>query len=278
MRTLMIQGTSSGAGKSTVVTALCRIFSDMGVSVAPYKSQNMSNLSYRGRGFEISRAQAIQAVAARTPIVPELNPILLKPRGNYYSTVYTNGRRLGRMHARDYYSGFVLSDGIRIAAAALEKLQKSHDMVILEGAGSPAEINLQKYDIANMAMAQRARAPVVLVADIDRGGAFASLAGTMQLLGRRHQDRVRGFIFNKFRGDKGLLEPGIARLGRITKKETFGVLPMMRLDIPDEDSLDATPDDFSWDRRGMDRLDAQISKLARTVREHLDVGRLEAVL
>ncbi len=151
----MIQGTSSGAGKTILVAALCRIFSDKGYRVAPYKSQNMSNFAYITPDFEISRAQAIQAIAARCDITSDLNPILLKPLGNYYSMVYLNGKRYKKMHAKDYYEKFVNSEGIKNASRSLKTLQKNFDLIILEGAGSPAEINLQKFDIANMKMAQR---------------------------------------------------------------------------------------------------------------------------
>ena len=146
MTSLMIQGTSSGAGKTILTAALCRIFSDKGFSVAPFKSQNMSNFSYHGRGFEISRAQAVQAVAARCQISPDLNPILLKPLGNYYSTVFLNGKKFKKMHASEYYDTFVRTDGMKLALESFYRLEKQHDMIILEGAGSPAEINLTKYD------------------------------------------------------------------------------------------------------------------------------------
>ena len=148
MKTLMIQGTSSGAGKTTLVAALCRIFSDSGFSVAPFKSQNMSNFSYKEKNFEISRAQAIQAIAARCKITPDLNPILLKPLGNYYSTVFLQGKKYKKMHAKDYYQKFVRKQGIKAVLDSFSRLKK-HDFIILEGAGSPAEINLQKFDIAN---------------------------------------------------------------------------------------------------------------------------------
>ena len=157
MKTLMIQGTSSGAGKSTLVTALCRIFSDKGFSVAPFKSQNMSNFAFHGKNFEISRAQAIQAIGARAEIVPEMNPILLKPRGNYYSMVYLNGKRFKKMHAKDYYSKFVKTKGLQTAMSSIKKLEKNYDLIIMEGAGSPAEINLQKFDIANMSIAEKTK-------------------------------------------------------------------------------------------------------------------------
>ena len=278
MKTLMVQGTSSGAGKSTLVTALCRIFSDRGFSVAPYKSQNMSNFSYRGKDFEISRAQAVQAVGARTEITPDMNPILLKPRGNYYSTVYLNGRRFKKMHARDYYSGFVRSRGIGIAMDAIKRLQKSHDLLIIEGAGSPTEINLQKFDIANMLIAERTKSPVILITDIDRGGSFASIVGTMALLNERHRGLVRGFVFNKFRGDADILRPGFTKLRRITKKKVFGVIPKIKMDIPEEDSLDPGRGAFAWNRRNIARLDAEIDKLGRHVARALDIGALERLI
>ncbi len=191
MKSLMIQGTSSGAGKTTLVAALCRIFSDKGYNVAPYKSQNMSNFAYITPEFEISRAQAIQAIAARCDITSDLNPILLKPLGNYYSMVYLNGKRHKKMHAKDYYEKFVNSEGIKIATKSLKTLQKNFDLIILEGAGSPAEINLQKFDIANMKMAQKANASVLLVSDIDKGGSFASIVGTMSLIEKKYQKLVK---------------------------------------------------------------------------------------
>ncbi|MDH5698247.1 MAG: AAA family ATPase, partial [Nitrosopumilus sp.] len=174
MKSLMIQGTSSGAGKTTLVAGLCRIFSDKGYSVAPFKSQNMSNFAYVTPEFEISRAQAIQAIGARCKITSDLNPILLKPMRNYNSIVYLNGKLYKKMHAKEYYEKFVNHEGIRMVTKSLKSLQKNFDLVILEGAGSPAEINLQKFDIANMKIAQKANASVLLVSDIDKGGAFAS--------------------------------------------------------------------------------------------------------
>ena len=161
MKSLMIQGTSSGAGKTTLVAALCRIFSDKGYRVAPFKSQNMSNFGYITPDFEISRAQAIQAFGARCNITPDLNPILLKPVGNYSSVVYLNGKRFKKMHAKEYYEKFVNSEGMKLASKSLKTLQKDFDLVIMEGAGSPVEINLQKYDIANMKMAKKANANVL---------------------------------------------------------------------------------------------------------------------
>lgn len=278
MNALMIQGTSSGAGKSTLVTALCRIFSDSGLSVAPYKSQNMSNFAYRGKNFEISRAQAIQAVAARTELIPEINPILLKPRGNYQSMVYLNGKRFKKMHAKDYHLRFAPSKGLQIALSSLKKLEQNHDLIIIEGAGSPAEINLQKFDIANMAIAEAIGSSVVLVTDIDRGGSFASLVGTVSLLNKKHQRLVKGFVFNKFRGDVEVLRPGFSKLKRKTKKEIFGVIPKTKMSIPGEDSLDANPDKFSWNKRNIKRLDAEIDRLAAIIQKNLDIRALEKII
>ena len=191
----MIQGTSSGAGKTILVTALCRIFSDLGYSVSPFKAQNMSNYAYSTKNFEISRAQAIQAIAARTEILPDQNPILLKPVGNYQSLVYTNGKLLKKMHANDYYKKFVMQIGLKLALQSFDRLQKTHDLVILEGAGSPAEINLVKYDISNMKIAEETDSPVILITDIERGGSFASLVGTMKLIEKKYQNLVKGFVF-----------------------------------------------------------------------------------
>jgi len=174
MRSLMVQGTASGAGKTTMVTALCRIFADKGYRVAPFKSQNMSNFGYATPDFEISRAQAVQAVGARCAITPDLNPIMLKPLGNYYSMVYLNGKRYMRMHAKEYYARFVKSKGIRAATDSLHRLGKDHDLVILGWAYFPDESNMVRYVIANMRCGDRATATVIMFADIARCGSFAS--------------------------------------------------------------------------------------------------------
>ncbi len=278
MRSLMIQGTSSGAGKTTMAAALCRIFSDRGYDVVPFKSQNMSNFGYATPDFEISRAQAVQAIAARCEIVPDLNPIMLKPLGNYYSAVYLNGRRYGKMHAKEYYAKFVKKQGIRAAADSLDRLRKNHDLVILEGAGSPAEINLQQYDIANMQMARRAGASVILVSDIDRGGAFASLAGTMALVEKKYQKLVKGFVFNKFRGDIGVLKPGYRRLSAITKVPVLGTVPLIKTGLPEEDSLGARPKKVAWTKQNVAKIDKSIGKLAKTVKDSLDIRAVERMI
>ena len=278
MKSLMIQGTSSGAGKTTLVAALCRIFSDRGYHVAPYKSQNMSNFAYITPDFEISRAQAIQAIAARCNITPDLNPILLKPLGNYYSMVYLNGKRYKKMHAKDYYEKFVNSEGIKIASRSLKTLQKNFDLIILEGAGSPAEINLQKFDIANMKMAQKANASVLLISDIDKGGSFASIVGTMALIEKKYQKLVKGFVFNKFRGDIDVLKPGFRKLKNITKIPVIGTIPMITLNLPEEDSLNAKPKDIAWTKKNISKIDNELNKLAKTVKSNIDIKSIERML
>ena len=278
MKSLMIQGTSSGAGKTTLVAALCRIFSDKGYSVAPFKSQNMSNFAYITPDFEISRAQAIQAFGARCNITPDLNPILLKPIGNYSSIVYLNGKRFKKMHAKEYYEKFVNTEGMKIASKSLKTLQKNFDLVILEGAGSPAEINLQKYDIANMKIAKKADADVLLVTDIDRGGSFASLVGTMNLIDKKYQKLVKGFIFNKFRGDINVLKPGFKKLKNITKIPVMGTVPLMQLNLPEEDSLNVNPKDFTWTKKNITKIDDELNKLSKIVKLNIDINSIEKML
>ena len=273
--TLMIQGTASGAGKTTLVTALCRIFSNKGYSVAPFKSQNMSNYSYKN-GFEISQAQAIQAVAARTEISPHMNPILLKPLGNYMSNVVIQGKPFKKMSAKNYYEKFALQRGIKTALDSFEYLKSRNDLIILEGAGSPAEINLQKYDIANMMMAQKTKSPVILVSDIEKGGFFASIVGTMSLLTKTQQNLVKGYIVNKFRGDKSLLQPGFRKLKQITSKSVFGVIPTIDLELPNEDSLDNKIHLFR--KQNQKLVDLQINKLASIVQKNIDISSIERLI
>ena len=278
MKSLMIQGTSSGAGKTTLVAALCRIFSDKGYSVAPFKSQNMSNFGYMTPNFEISRAQAIQAIGARCDITPDLNPILLKPVGNYSSVVYLNGKRFKKMHAKEYYEKFVNFEGMKLASKSLKTLQKDFDLVIMEGAGSPAEINLQKYDIANMKMAKKANANVLLLTDIDRGGSFASLAGTMALIEKKYQKLVKGFIFNKFRGDIDVLKPGFKKLKNLTNVPVIGTIPLVSLNLPEEDSLNSNPKDIVWNKKNIKKIDNELNKLSKIVKSNVDINSIEKML
>ena len=262
---VMVQGTSSGAGKTTMVCALCRIFSDAGYRTAPFKAQNMSRFSYRGRGLEISRAQAVQARAARARPSQDMNPILLKPRGDSTSEVFAMGRSLGAMDAAQYYR-FAAERGMGIVRASLRRLASENEALVIEGAGSPAEINI--HDIANMATARAARAPVLLVSDMERGGAFASVAGTLALLPARDRARVRGLVMNRFRGDRKILEPGLRRISRITGVPVLGVVPSIRVGLPEEDSL-GSGGRAARTARGLER---SIDGLAKAVKGSADVG------
>lgn len=277
-RTLMIQGTSSGAGKTTLVTALCRIFSNQGFKVTPFKSQNMSSFSYVGKDFEISRAQAIQAIAARTEVDHNMNPILLKPLGNYLSAVYVNGKFYKKMYAKEYYTKFAIKAGLHVSRQALDKLLKVYDVVLLEGAGSPAEINLARYDIANMRMAEYRKSSVILVSDIDKGGSFASILGTLSLLERKHQNLIRGFVINKFRGDIEILKPSYSILKKKTSKPVLGTIPLLQINIPDEDSLHSTPKQISWTKKYLKVLDKEIEKLSNIVKKNLDMKKIGELL
>ena len=278
VKSLMIQGTSSGAGKTILVTALCRIFSDMGYTVSPFKAQNMSNFSYVGKNFEISRAQAIQAVAARTAISPLQNPILLKPLGNYRSSVFIDGKFFKKMHASDYYENFVLKDGLEKSMSSFKKLSESHEIIFLEGAGSPAEINLQKYDITNMKMAKKTKSPVLLVTDIERGGSFASIVGTMELIEKKYVELVQGFIINKFRGDIEILKPGYKKLREKTGLPVLGTIPMTKFEIPDEDSIGNSSKNLNWTPSNVKKLDKEINKIAKVVKSSLNIRKVEKLL
>ncbi|MGI0082219.1 MAG: cobyric acid synthase [Nitrosopumilaceae archaeon] len=278
VKALMIQGTSSGAGKTTLVTALCRIFSNSGYRVAPFKSQNMSSYSYKEDGFEISRAQAIQAIAARAEIDPHMNPILLKPLGNYRSLVLVKGKFYKKMYAKDYYNKFVLTKGLKAAKESLDWLQQNYDLIIIEGAGSPAEFNLEKYDIANMRMAEYSHAPVILVADIDKGGSFASIVGTLELLESKYRKLIQGFVINKFRGDMNILRPSFRKLRQKTGKPVLGTIPLLNFDIPEEDSLHANPKQVKWNKKYLQSLDVEIENLSQIVKTSLNMKAIGELL
>ncbi len=236
-KTIMVQGTASNVGKSIITTAICRILSNKGYMVAPFKAQNMSHNSYiTADGEEVSRAQAVQAEAARVPLIKEMNPILLKPHSDQTSQVIVDGRVMGNFLGSDYYAKREYLLG-RVKAA-LTKLMSEYEYVVIEGAGSPAEINLQSRDIVNMKTAAIAKAPVILVADIDMGGMFAAVVGTMELLKPEDRRRVRGIIINKFRGQRSLLEPGIKLLENKVDRVVLGVIPYISdIAINDEDSV-----------------------------------------
>ena len=232
----MIQGTMSNAGKSLLCAGLCRIFKQDGYRVAPFKSQNMALNSFITEdGLEMGRAQVVQAEAAGVAPQVEMNPILLKPTNDVGSQVIVNGEVLKNMSAREYfaYKKQLIPDIMK----AFHKLEEENDIIVIEGAGSPAEINLKKDDIVNMGLAKMVDAPVLLVGDIDRGGVFAQLLGTLMLLEDDEKERVKGLVINKFRGDVELLRPGLAMLEEKTGLPVLGVVPYLDADIEDEDSL-----------------------------------------
>lgn len=235
-KTLMIQGTMSNAGKSLLVAGLCRILHQDGVRVAPFKSQNMALNSYiTQEGLEMGRAQVMQAEAAGIEPSVLMNPVLLKPTNDTGSQVIVGGKVVGNMQARDYFA--YKKSLLPKIKEAFDTLSASYDVILIEGAGSPAEINLKENDIVNMGIAKLVDAPVLLVGDIDRGGVFAQLLGTLMLLEEEEQERICGLLINKFRGDKTLLEPGIRLLEERCKKRVVGVVPYMKLALEDEDSL-----------------------------------------
>lgn len=235
-KVIMIQGTMSNAGKSVLVAGLCRIFRQDGYRVFPFKSQNMALNSFITEdGLEMGRAQVMQAEAAGVKPSVYMNPILLKPTNDVGSQVIVNGKVVGNMKARDYFSykKRLISDILE----AFHKLEEQADIIVIEGAGSPAEINLKENDIVNMGLAEMVDAPVLLVGDIDRGGVFAQLLGTLMLLEPQEKRRVKGLIINKFRGDKTILDPGIGMLEEKGSVPVVGVVPYVTLALEDEDSL-----------------------------------------
>lgn len=235
-KAIMIQGTMSNSGKSFIAAALCRIFKQDGYSAAPFKSQNMALNSYiTSDGLEMGRAQAMQAEAAGIEPSVLMNPILLKPTTDVGSQVIVNGEVRGNMKAVDYFRH--KKDLIPDIMKAYNELASQHDIIVIEGAGSPAEINLKRDDIVNMGMAKLADAPVLLTGDIDRGGVFAQLLGTLMLLDEDERDIVKGLIVNKFRGDKSIFADGVKMLEERGNKPVVGVVPYIHCDIEDEDSL-----------------------------------------
>lgn len=235
--TLMVQGTTSDAGKSVLVTALCRILARNKIGVAPFKPQNMSlNSAVTTENGEIGRAQAVQADACYLPASISMNPILLKPNSDLGAQVIVNGKVIGNMQAKEYHR--YKPELLNTVVAAHKKLQKNYQVIVVEGAGSPAEINLREHDIANMGFAEAIDCPVIIVADIDRGGVFAHLYGTYALLSKTEKLRVQGFVINRFRGDVTLLEPGLKWLEEKTDVPTLAVIPYIAdLHIEAEDSL-----------------------------------------
>lgn len=237
MKAIMVVGTTSHAGKSLMTTALCRLLSRRGWRVAPFKGQNMALNAYvTATGGEIGHAQAVQAWAAGIAPRVEMNPILLKPQGDMTSQVILKGRAVGKLSATEYYKQF-FDTGWQAIEESLQRLGEEFDLLICEGAGSPAEVNLKHRDLTNMQVAKYLNAPTLLVVDIDRGGAFAHVVGTLELLDPDERELVKGIIINKFRGHKALLQPGIDWLQERTGIPVVGVVPWFENGLPAEDSL-----------------------------------------
>ena len=257
-RCIMVQGTMSDAGKSVVCAALCRIFRQDGYRVAPFKSQNMALNSYITRdGLEMGRAQVMQAEAAEIEPDARMNPVLLKPSSDTGSQIIVLGKIRGQMSAMDYHhfkpqlAGEIME--------AFRALAEENDIIVIEGAGSPAEINLADNDVVNMGMARMANAPVLLVGDIDRGGVFAQLYGTVELVEPEDRERIEGLVINKFRGDPEILRPGLRMLEEKTGIPVLGVIPMLHVDLDDEDSLSSRLDH----RGGHNPIDIAVIRLPR---------------
>ncbi|MFE4706516.1 cobyric acid synthase [Peribacillus simplex] len=262
-RSIMIQGTSSDVGKSLICTAFCRVFSNKGLRVVPFKSQNMALNSYVTLdGGEIGRAQGVQAEAARITATTDMNPILLKPKQDMVSEVIVHGKHFLDMNAKSYRSQFV-QEAMPIIRKSVEKLQEDYDIIVLEGAGSPAEINLKDRDIANMRMAKLTDAAVILVADIDRGGVFASIIGTLALLDQDERDSVKGIIINKFRGMRELLDDGIEWVEKETGIPVLGVLPYLDVNIEAEDSLALSSLRFKKPKKAEFPIDVAVLRFPR---------------
>jgi adenosylcobyric acid synthase len=270
-KAIMVQGTMSNAGKSLLAAGLCRIFHQDGYKVAPFKSQNMALNSFITKeGLEMGRAQVMQAEAAGIEPSVLMNPILLKPTNDVGSQVIVNGEVLGTMSARDYfkYKKKLVPDIMK----AYQTLADENDIIVIEGAGSPAEINLKEEDIVNMGMAKLAKAPVLLVGDIDRGGVFAQLIGTVELLEEDERAMVKGLIINKFRGDKTILDPGVVMLEEKSHIPVVGVAPYMDIQVEDEDSLSTRLEG----NREADLLDIAVVRLPR-ISNFTDFNPLESI-
>ncbi|MGF1773138.1 cobyric acid synthase [Vibrio wakamikoensis] len=265
---LMVQGTTSDAGKSVLVAGLCRVLARQGIMVAPFKPQNMAlNSAVTEDGGEIGRAQAVQAQAANVVATVDMNPVLIKPNSDTGAQIIIQGKAHANMDAVGFhdYKRFAMP----YVLDSFEKLSSRFDSVVIEGAGSPAEINLRANDIANMGFAEEADIPVIIVADIDRGGVFAHLYGTLALLSESEQQRVKGFVINRFRGDISLLEPGLDWLEEKTGKPVIGVLPFLHgLNIEAEDAIDA-----SHDIKSSTKLSVAVPVLTR-ISNHTDFDAL----
>lgn len=275
MKTLMITGTNSSAGKSFLVTALCRYFAKKNIKVFPFKSQNMSRNFYLTEdGKKMSTAQATQAFACNLKPDVRMNPILLVPKTNTGSDVYLLGEYVDHKDARELFKW--KEDKATFIKDVFDSIKKEYDLVIIEGAGSPAEINLRENDIVNMGLADLVDANVILVGDIEKGGVFASLYGTVKILEKSDSDRIKGLIINKFRGDASLLDSGIEQLEKMTDKKFLGVIPYSDVFLEDEDSL--TEYKKKIIKIGDEDFIKELDKACDLINEHLDMEAIESLL
>lgn len=273
-KSIMIQGTGSSVGKSIICAALCRIFTQDGYNVNPFKSQNMSSIFHVTEdGYKIAIAQALQAYACKKKPSPVMNPVLLIPTADNKSQVILSGEFYKEMESVEY---FLFKPQLKEKITSVyQKLSEESDIVVIEGAGSPVEINLKTEDFVNMGMAKIADAPVILVGDIDKGGVFASLAGTMLLLDEEERKKVKGVIINKFRGSYKLLEPGLRMLEDIIKVPVLGVVPYIQHNLPEEDSLGGRSSHLL-----VENIDdeEQLDMIADTVRNSLNMDKIYEIM
>ena len=276
MANIMIQGTTSSAGKSLMCAGLCRIFKEEGFRVYPFKSQNMSSSYYlNSKGHKISASQSLQAIACGLLPESDMNPILLIPKTDNGSMVVINGEEKEDMEALEYFKFRPTLK--KMILEVYRKVEAASDIVVIEGAGSPAEINLKENDIVNMGMAEMADAPVLLVADIDRGGVFASFYGTVMLLEPHERARIKGLIINKFRGDKTLLDPGISMIEEMLGIPVVGTIPYLKLDFKEEKSSTGRKP-HSIDLGDPQKIEKELNKLAHSLRENLDMDYVYRIM
>ena len=277
---IMIMGTSSGAGKSTFATALCRIFKNDGYTVSPFKSQNMALNSFITKDKkEMGIGQAIQAEAAGISPEAIMNPILLKTTNEKKIKVFINGEEKYFMFGNEYHE--FKKELIPILEKAYKTLENKSDIMVIEGAGSPAEINMKHEDISNMGMAKLVDAPVILVADIDRGGVFASIYGTIMLLNEEDRKRIKAIVINKFRGEKEVLKSGFDIIEKLTGVPTIGILPYDYVDLEDEDSIserDKNTNLISENLKNREYREEQFKKLEKIVRENIDIKKIYEIM
>ncbi|WP_419960992.1 cobyric acid synthase [Psychrobacillus sp. BM2] len=269
MKGLMVQGTASSVGKSLVCTAICRLLVNEGKQVAPFKSQNMSGLSIHTKdGLEISVSQSLQARAAKIPYLAEMNPILLKPTGNMESDIIILGKKLNSMSGMHYREQF-FEEGQKLIKNSLSMLSASYEYLVLEGAGSPVEVNLRDRELVNMRVADIADVPVILVANIEYGGVFASIVGTLALLPEEQRARVKGIIINKFQGDISLFQDGIDFIETYTEIDVLGIIPYFSNEFEEEDGESKSEKIAS---------DEQIEEWASHFKQHVNWGKILTIL